>query len=133
MATITGTNASDPELEGTNLADQIFGLGGNDILIGFDGDDVLEGGKGADQLFGSLGFDTASYKGSQAGVTVVLAEPSSSAVTPLATRCSASRACAARRSRTFFRVTISATSSTVRAAPTASTGRRRRHARRRRR
>ena len=75
MAIINGTNASDPELEGTNLADQIFGLGGSDILIGFDGDDEVEGGKGADQLFGSLGFDTASYKGSQAGVTVVLSEP----------------------------------------------------------
>ena len=45
------------ELDGTNLADQIFGLGGNDILIGFDGDDVLEGGAGADELFGSDGFD----------------------------------------------------------------------------
>ena len=72
MATITGTNASDAELEGTNLADQIFGLGGNDILIGFDGDDELEGGKGADQLFGSLGFDTATYSNSAAGVVVFL-------------------------------------------------------------
>ena len=63
MATITGTNA-DPELEGTDLAGQIFGRGGNDILIGFGGDDVLEGGAGADQLFGSPGFDYASYRSS---------------------------------------------------------------------
>ena len=61
MATITGTNASDPELEGTALADQIYGLGGNDILIGFGGNDTLEGGAGADQLFGSDGFDVADY------------------------------------------------------------------------
>ena len=60
MATITGTSGNDKcpnELEGTNLADEIFGLAGNDTLIGFDGDDVLEGGKGADELFGSFGFD----------------------------------------------------------------------------
>ena len=72
MATVTGTNASDPKLEGTSLADQIFGLGGNDILIGFDGDDLLEGGAGADELFGSTGFDTASYKGSPSGVAIEL-------------------------------------------------------------
>lgn len=73
MAVITGTDASDPELEGTALADQIFGLGGNDILIGFDGDDVLEGGAGADQLFGSVGLDLASYRASPAAINVDLA------------------------------------------------------------
>ena len=72
MAIITGTNASDPELEGTSLADRIFGLGGNDILIGFDGDDVLEGGAGADDLFGSPGLDFASYRSSDRAVQVDL-------------------------------------------------------------
>jgi Ca2+-binding RTX toxin-like protein len=75
MAIVTGTSGDDKEpneLEGTNLADQIFGLAGNDTLIGFDGDDLLEGGKGADQLFGGGGFDTASYRGSAAGVAVLL-------------------------------------------------------------
>ena len=72
MATITGTDASDPELEGSLLADQIFGLGGDDILIGFEGDDELEGGKGADDLFGSSGFDYASYRGSAQAVYVSL-------------------------------------------------------------
>jgi Ca2+-binding RTX toxin-like protein len=72
MATVTGTNASDPELEGTSAADQIFGLGGTDILIGFGGDDTLEGGAGGDDLFGSTGFDTASYQGSAAAVQVYL-------------------------------------------------------------
>ena len=67
IAIITGTNRNDKypnELEGTNLADEIFGLAGNDSLIGFDGNDVLVGGAGADELFGSNGFDFASYAGS---------------------------------------------------------------------
>ena len=81
MAIITGTNGDDPQLNGTNLADEIYalagndgliGFGGNDILIGYDGDDVLEGGAGADELFGSAGFDYASYKGSPAGVSILL-------------------------------------------------------------
>src|SRR5262245_8001293 len=79
MAIITGTNSDDPELKGTNLADEIYalagndtliGFGGNDTLIGYDGDDVLEGGAGADELFGSAGFNYASYKGSAAGVEI---------------------------------------------------------------
>lgn len=75
MAKITGTNGDDKhphELEGTSLADQIFGLAGNDTLIGFSGDDVLEGGAGADELFGSDGFDYASYRSSGQGVSVNL-------------------------------------------------------------
>ena len=70
MARITGTSGDDrgaKTLNGTNQADEIFGLAGNDTLIGFDGDDVLEGGSGADELFGSDGFDYASYRGSGAG------------------------------------------------------------------
>ena len=59
-------------LNGTSLADQIFGLAGNDILIGYDSNDLLEGGAGADQLFGSPGFDTASYQSSPTGVGVSL-------------------------------------------------------------
>jgi len=75
MAIITGTSGDDKEpneLEGTELADQIYGLAGNDTLVGFGGDDVLEGGAGADELFGSGGFDYASYKSSPAGVGVFL-------------------------------------------------------------
>ena len=67
MAIITGTNGDDPQLNGTNLADEIYALGGNDTLIGYDGDYVLEGGAGADDLFGSAGFDYASYRGSDGG------------------------------------------------------------------
>jgi Ca2+-binding RTX toxin-like protein len=76
MAIVNGTSGDDqypnPEVKGTEAADQLFGLAGDDTLIGFGGDDVLEGGKGADQLFGSTGFDLASYKGSTAGVSVNL-------------------------------------------------------------
>ena len=77
MAIITGTNGDDNypygvELRGTNLADEIYGLAGNDSLVGFDGDDLLDGGPGADELWGGYGFDYASYKGSPAGVTILL-------------------------------------------------------------
>ncbi len=75
MAIVTGTNGNDRypnELEGTDKADQIFGLAGDDTLIGFNGNDVLTGGAGADELFGSDGFDMASYAGSRAGVAVDL-------------------------------------------------------------
>jgi Ca2+-binding RTX toxin-like protein len=75
MATITATNGNDQypgELEGTNLADQIFGLAGNDVLVGFNGNDTLEGGAGADQLFGSDGLDLASYRSSPEDVTIML-------------------------------------------------------------
>jgi serralysin len=77
MAVIIGTDGNDnypasTELKGTNLADQMYGLAGDDELVGFDGDDLLEGGPGADVLWGTDGFDTASYKGSTAGVSVNL-------------------------------------------------------------
>jgi Ca2+-binding RTX toxin-like protein len=63
MATVAGTSGDDPypkELEGTEAADQIFGLAGDDVLIGFGSKDTLEGGNGVDQLFGSDGLDLAS-------------------------------------------------------------------------
>ena len=79
---LTGTN--------TQVANSLWGLGGNDVLRGRDGvdklyggpgddeligddeDDVLEGGPGADTLSGGRGVDTASYVGSAEGVTVRL-------------------------------------------------------------
>jgi Ca2+-binding RTX toxin-like protein len=82
MAIIVGTDGNDRyndpaypgnvELKGTNLADQMYGLAGDDELVGFDGDDLLEGGQGADVLWGQYGLDTASYQGSAAGVEVRL-------------------------------------------------------------
>jgi Ca2+-binding RTX toxin-like protein len=77
MAKIIGTNGDDNypdgvELRGTNLADEIYGLAGNDSLVGFDGDDLLDGGPGADELWGGSGLDLASYRGSGAGVYAYL-------------------------------------------------------------
>lgn len=75
MAIITGTNAGDPDLRGTDLADRVYGLGGDDAIVGLRGDDLLEGGAGADQLYGGDGFDLASYQASPAGVTVYMSSP----------------------------------------------------------
>src|SRR3954451_6067050 len=84
MAIVIGTDGNDRyndpsypgnvELKGTNLADQMYGLAGDDELVGFDGDDVLEGGAGADVLWGGYGFDYASYQSSASpdGVYVLL-------------------------------------------------------------
>ena len=69
---------------GDELADEIYGLAGNDSLVGFDGDDLLEGGPGADELLGGDGFDYASYRGSGAGVYVQL-DSGASTATPRAT------------------------------------------------
>ncbi len=52
----------------------LLGLGGNDALDGGDGNDVLTGGAGADSLDGGAGADTAAYRGSDAAVTVNLAD-----------------------------------------------------------
>jgi Ca2+-binding RTX toxin-like protein len=82
MAIITGTDGNDryndpsypshAELKGTNLADTIYGLAGDDWLVGFDGNDTLVGGQGADEMWGGYGLDLASYRGSDQGVTVDL-------------------------------------------------------------
>jgi Ca2+-binding RTX toxin-like protein len=52
--------------------DILRGLGGIDILNGGGGDDLLIGGAGPDQLDGGTGKNTASYAGSNAGVSVYL-------------------------------------------------------------
>ena len=43
---------------GTQGADEIYGLGGNDGIAGGDGDDLIEGGDGDDLLLGGMGADT---------------------------------------------------------------------------
>ena len=64
---------SDNTLTGTAIADEMHGLGGNDILSGLAGEDVLEGGDGNDVLDGGTGIDTASYASATQGVSVSLA------------------------------------------------------------
>ena len=67
-------NDSANHLEGIGGADELRGNGGNDVLEGGAGDDVLDGGAGADRLDGGGGVDTASYLGSDTGVTINLEE-----------------------------------------------------------
>ena len=80
---ITGTNASETlrgteqgeTIEGRGGGDTLIGLEGNDVLDGGSGEDTLEGGPGADMLIGGTGRNTASYRDSDAGVTVRLHTP----------------------------------------------------------
>ena len=59
-------------LTGSGHGDTLTGDAGSNTLNGGGGDDVLTGGAGADSLIGGDGADTASYAGSDAGVTVNL-------------------------------------------------------------
>ena len=71
MALIIGGFGANT-LFGTDQADIISGLGGNDKIYAGGGNDVLIGGTGADYLDGGSGFDTANYMLSTAAVTVSL-------------------------------------------------------------
>ena len=73
--------SGDDILDGGDGDDLLDGGLGNDTLIGGAGDDSIEasvgddtliGGAGADVIDGSVGIDTASFEGSNAGVTVDL-------------------------------------------------------------
>ena len=68
---LTGSAHNDT-LAGDGQANVLTGLAGNDLLWGSGGDDFLTGGPGADRLVGGSGNDTASWAGSDAGVTVRL-------------------------------------------------------------
>ncbi|WP_197714612.1 calcium-binding protein [Nitrosomonas supralitoralis] len=74
MANIYGTNSSDnntfsiigswpffmiynPQINGTETADSIYGLNGNDIIYGNGGNDYLDGGLGIDTMYGGKGND----------------------------------------------------------------------------
>ena len=56
MAIKQGDNGNNV-IFGTDLADQLSGLGGSDILWGRGGDDQLDGGSGGDKLWGGSGND----------------------------------------------------------------------------
>ena len=81
---ITGTNGSETlrgseqheTLKGLGGSDTLIGLGGDDTLDGGSGDDTLNGGPGRDVLIGGIGTNTATYRDSEAGVTVRLHVPS---------------------------------------------------------
>lgn len=56
MAKYVG-NGNDNTINGSVLADDIYGKGGNDTLSGLDGNDFINGGGGDDFLFGGVGDD----------------------------------------------------------------------------
>ncbi|MCK9241068.1 FecR domain-containing protein [Desulfocurvus sp.] len=68
--------AGDDILHGKAGNDTIYGDEGNDLIFGDDGDDYIDGGEGDDTIDGGAGNDTISYEGSDAGVLVVLQDPS---------------------------------------------------------
>ena len=79
---LIGSDHAD-RLTGNNLANTLRGALGGDTLNGGDGADVLEGGAGDDILIGGAqgdtldggeGEDTLSYEGSDAAVTIDLAD-----------------------------------------------------------
>ena len=66
--------SGDDLIAGNAVANYLQGRDGNDRIWGSGGDDILEGGAGADRLDGDGGMDWVSYQGSDAAVTVNLAE-----------------------------------------------------------
>ena len=68
--TLYGFNQNDDALNGEGGNDSLIGLSGDDTLFGLSGNDLLEGGEGADVINGGDGVDTASYLGSNEGITV---------------------------------------------------------------
>ena len=63
----TGTNAAN-NLTGVAGNDYLKGLGGNDTLDGGNGSDLLDGGPGNDKLTGGTGVDLVAYPGTAAVV-----------------------------------------------------------------
>ena len=66
--------SGDDLVAGNAVANYLSGRDGDDKLWGSGGDDILEGGAGADRLDGDAGMDWVSYRGSDAAVTVNLAD-----------------------------------------------------------
>ena len=60
---ILGTETHDDTLVGGNLADEIYGFGGDDVLIGNAGDDYLDGKGGEDTMSGGAGNDDYAVTG----------------------------------------------------------------------
>ncbi|MEO0967765.1 MAG: chondroitinase-B domain-containing protein, partial [Cyanobacteria bacterium J06639_18] len=66
---LAGGDAEGDKLTGI---ENLIGSSQVDNLVGDDGDNILEGGDGADSLVGGEGNDSASYQGSESGVSINL-------------------------------------------------------------
>jgi Ca2+-binding RTX toxin-like protein len=69
--TLSGVGGNDT-LTGGSGHDGLYGGTGNDLLYGDSGDDRLQGGTGTNTLYGGTGIDTADYRGSASGLSIVL-------------------------------------------------------------
>ena len=72
LPTATEMAAEGEILEDLIDIEDIWGSVASDVLIGDSGDNLIGGDAGADHIDGGGGVDTASYDGSDAGVTVTL-------------------------------------------------------------
>ncbi|OBZ94032.1 protease [Pararhizobium polonicum] len=68
--------SGNDRITGNEVANALYGNGGNDTLNGEAGNDTLVGGAGADKLNGGSGTDAASYAGATKGVVASLVTPS---------------------------------------------------------
>jgi serralysin len=66
------TGAGNDRITGTGVANYMGSGAGADTLVGGGGDDTFVGGKGADSIDGGAGMDLASYRYSDAAVTIDL-------------------------------------------------------------
>ena len=53
----------DDQIQGNQLANQLYGMRGNDSIVAGAGDDTVFGGLGDDVLMGDAGVDTAVFRG----------------------------------------------------------------------
>ena len=73
MAIVNGTSGDDSSvktLNGTDLADQIYGLGGNDTLVGFGGDDLSRAAPARTSCSAATDSISPAITSSNAGVRV---------------------------------------------------------------
>src|SRR5262245_49723600 len=69
----TGTSETIDASDGvTNLADTIYGYGGNDTILGLGGKDLIIGGARGEAVHGGDGIDAAFYTDSSEAVSVNL-------------------------------------------------------------
>ncbi len=73
---VRGTD-NDDVLTGSAGNNRLSGMDGDDTIYGGDGNDTVSGGEGIDDLHGGLGVDTLDFRNAVAGVSVYLADGTS--------------------------------------------------------